>query len=66
MFASVHNDMTQHELIESARREGAQVYGTSRMWFSKTGPESDVLIGFSAIALDDIAPGVRALARAWL
>ena len=37
-----------------------------RMWFSKPAPENNVMIGFSAIALDNIEPGVRALARAWL
>lgn len=65
LYTTVRNGMSQHELLASALSEGAKVYGTSRMWFSKPAPEENVMIGFSAIAREDIAPGVAALARAW-
>ncbi|MBQ9002660.1 MAG: PLP-dependent aminotransferase family protein [Eggerthellaceae bacterium] len=65
LYVSVQNGMTQEELLDSAAREGAKVYGTARMWFSRRAPEENVMIGFSAIAHDDIEPGVAALARAW-
>ena len=65
LFVTVRNGMTQEELLASARAEGAAVYGTKRFWFSKEPPECNVLVGFSAIALEDIEPGVAALARAW-
>ena len=66
LYATVHNGMGQAELLGSALREGAKVYGTSRMWFSKPAPGNNVMIGFSAIAYEDIEPGIAALARAWL
>ena len=65
LYVSVKNGMSQIELLESAREQGATIYGTSRMWFSRPAPEENVMIGFSAIALEDIGPGVRALKRAW-
>ncbi len=65
LYVTVHNGMTQSELLASAQREDAKVYGTTRMWFSKPAPENNVMIGFSAIAFEDIAPGVAALRRAW-
>ena len=65
LYVSVKNGMSQIELLESAREQGATIYGTSRMWFSRPAPEENVMIGFSAIALEDIGPGVRALKRTW-
>ena len=57
---------SQEELMAAARREGAAVYGTKRYWTNvDDAPEGCVLVGFSAIAEDDIEPGVRALARGW-
>ena len=64
-FATVRNGMTQEELISAARGNGANVYGTHRFWFSGNAAESSLMIGFSSIALEDIEPGVAALARAW-
>ncbi len=66
LYVTVHNGMTQSELLESALENSVKVYGTTRMWFSKPAPQNNVMVGFSAIALDDIAPGVRALRNAWL
>jgi len=66
LYVTVRNGMSQADLLDSAMREGAKVYGTARMWFSRPAPENNVMIGFSAIALEDIAPGVAALKRAWM
>ena len=66
LYVTVCNGMTQVELLESALAHDVKVYSTSRMWFSKPAPENNIMIGFSAIALDDIAPGVAALRDAWL
>lgn len=65
LYVTVRNGMTQSELLASAAGKGAKVYGTSRMWFSRPAPEEHVMVGFSAIALEDIEPGVRALREAW-
>lgn len=65
VYASVHNGMDQQQLIESARREGANVYGTKRFWFEHQAPENRIIIGYSSIALDLIPEGVKALKRAW-
>ena len=66
LYVTVHNGMTQHELLETALANSVKVYGTTRMWFSKPAPENNIMIGFSAIAFEDIEPGVNALRSAWL
>ena len=66
LYVTAHNGMSQTELLESALAHDVKVYGTSRMWFSKPAPENNIMIGFSAIALEDIAPGIAALRAAWL
>lgn len=65
-FAAVHNGMNQDELVATARANDAAVYGTHRFWFSREAPNNTLMIGFSSIALEDIEPGVAALAAAWL
>ena len=66
LYVTVRNGMTEPELVASALGQGAMVYGTERMRFPGSPPGSSVMIGFSAIAFEDIAPGVAALKRAWL
>jgi GntR family transcriptional regulator/MocR family aminotransferase len=66
LFVTVHNGMTQDELMGSARKNNVAIYGTKRFWFSKTAPENRIMIGFSAIDIDDIPPGISALRHAWL
>lgn len=65
LYVTVHNGMTQEELIESAARHGARVYDTRRFWFSKPAPKGSVIIGYSSIDIDDIQDGVNALHAAW-
>ena len=66
LHVTVDNGMTEPELLASALQQGAKVYGTSRMRLADDKPGSSVMIGFSAIAFEDIEPGVQALRRAWL
>ena len=66
LYVGVHNGMTQRELVHSAYEQGANVYSTVRFWFSKPADQDKLMLGFSAIADADIAPGVEALRRAWL
>lgn len=65
LYVTVHNGMTQSQLLESARGQGVNVYSTKRYWFSQAPSEQCVIVGFSAIALEDIPIGVEALKRAW-
>lgn len=60
-----HNGLSEEELVGRARAQGAQVYRSSTYWFSGRTHPPQVIVGFSAIAPDEVAPGVQALARAW-
>ncbi len=66
LYVTVRNGMSEQQLVDAALAQGAKVYGTARMRFPGTASTSSVMIGFSAIALEDIEPGVKALRRAWL
>ena len=66
LYVTVRNGMTTDELVTSALEHHAKVYTTERFWFSRPAPEGVVMLGFSAMALEDIAPAVNALAAAWL
>ncbi len=66
LYVTVHNGMDEPELVESALRNDAHVYGASRLRLDGGRPGSSVLIGFSSIAFEDIEPGVAQLRRAWL
>ena len=66
VLAQTVDERSEAELIELAQREGVRVYPTRRYW---NGPMPDdwryVQIGFAGIALEQIEPGIRALAKAW-
>lgn len=66
LYVTVKNGMTTDELVASALAHDAKVYSTERFWFSRPAPEGVVMLGFSAMRLEDIAPAVDALAAAWL
>ncbi len=53
-------------LIELARAHDVRVYEADGYWFSSEHPmDNYVLVGFSSIADEDIADGVRAMREAW-
>lgn len=66
LLVRVLDGRSEDELIDAARAAGVRVYGTSRYWMrTQDAPRGCMLIGFSAIAEEDIAPGIEALAKAW-
>lgn len=66
LLVNVLDGRSQQELLALARAEDVAVYGTDKYWMAADHPlKSCVLVGFSAIAEEDIEPGVQALARAW-
>lgn len=66
LLVDVKDGRSQDELIALARASDVAIYGTDRYWQSADHPlKSCVLVGFSAIAEEDIEPGVAALASAW-
>ena len=67
LYVAVRNGMAQEQLMESAFEQGATVYGSDvYYWSGASHPDNSVLIGFSAIKLEDISAGVAALKKAWL
>ncbi|WP_276915389.1 PLP-dependent aminotransferase family protein [Parvibacter caecicola] len=66
LLVDVKDGRSQEELLALARAAGVAVYGTERYWMSENHPlKSCMLVGFSAIREEDIAPGIDALAQAW-
>lgn len=66
LLISVANGMDQDRLIASARSHDVAVYGTRHFWFAHPARRPQVLLGFTAIRLDDIPPAVVALKDAWI
>jgi len=66
LYAYIHNGMNQQELVSSALERDALVYRTDQCWFENPPDKNTLMIGFSAIAFENIEPGVKALAKAWL
>ena len=65
ILADLDTNLGQRELVERAFAKDVGVYPTTRFWFSRPAPPNELIIGFSAIALEDIAPGTFALRKAW-
>jgi GntR family transcriptional regulator/MocR family aminotransferase len=66
LLVGVQDGRRQNELIYAARHAGVKVYGTNRYWMNEKHPmENYVLIGFSAISVEKIEPGIGRLAKAW-
>jgi len=65
LYVGVKNGMSQRDLVRTAYEQGANVYSTVRFWFANPADQDKLMLGFSAIADADIAPGVEALKRAW-
>lgn len=66
LLVDTKDGRSQEELLALARSAGVIAYGTERYWMTKDHPmKSCILVGFSAIREEDIAPGIAALAKAW-
>ena len=64
LLVSVKDGRSQDELVTTAAAAGVQVYGTRQYWMGN--PQDDnILVGFSAIAPENIEPGIEALTQAW-
>ncbi|MEY8562797.1 PLP-dependent aminotransferase family protein [Eggerthellaceae bacterium 3-80] len=67
LLVEVYDERTSQELIDVARAADVLVYDTEKYWMGKRPLTSRMLlIGFSSIAEQDIEPGIKALANAWL
>lgn len=66
LYVTVRNGMKEPELLAKALENDVKVYGTDRMRLLGPADLPSIMIGFSAIAFEDIAPGVQALRKAWL
>lgn len=66
VLVSVPGNRSEQELIAAALERGVRVYGTAEYFMTEERPFGTcLLVGHSSIEADDIAPGVRELARAW-
>lgn len=60
------DNKTEKELINLAAQHNIRVYPTSHYWLNGAPKSWDyILLGFSSITLEDIEPGIKALAHAW-
>lgn len=60
------DNKTEKELINLAAQHNIRVYPTNHYWLNGAPKSWDyILLGFSSIALEDIEPGIKALAHAW-
>lgn len=66
MLVVVKDGRTEEELIKAAAANDVAVYGTKKYWnCQENALKGCVLVGFSAIAEQDIEPGIAALMQAW-
>ncbi|MCL2826883.1 MAG: PLP-dependent aminotransferase family protein [Eggerthellaceae bacterium] len=66
VLVRVRDGRSEQQLVGLAREAGVGVYETSRYWMGADPLRGQhILIGFSSIREEDIAPGIQALAQAW-
>lgn len=66
LLLRTYDERSATELIRTAQAAGVCVYPTDQYWLKGAPAQWDyVLLGFSSIGLEDIEPGIAALARAW-
>ena len=66
VLAQATDGRTEDELIRSAAQAGVRVYPTRQYWSGSVPDDWHyVLIGYAGIPINDIEPGIRALAGAW-
>lgn len=66
VLIGVRDGRSEEDLVAAALERGVRVYKTRRYFANADRPfGSCLLVGHSALALEDIAPGIRELASAW-
>lgn len=68
VLVSPKDERDEAALIEAAADADVRVYPTSHYWMPRVKRDNRrarILIGYSAIAVNDIEPGIEALAQAW-
>lgn len=67
LLLTVENGMKQSELLSSAEKQGAKVYGLSGYYSFPVAnlPENTVVAGFSGLNEQQLVKGAKALERAW-
>lgn len=66
LLLRTRDERSASKLIRTAQAGGVRVYPTDQYWLEGAPAQWDyVLLGFSSIGLNDIEPGIAALARAW-
>ena len=66
VLVRTRDERSEEELIRLARQADVRVYPTSQDWLTPRPEEWNyVLVGYSAIPLENIDAGIRALAHAW-
>lgn len=66
ILLKIGNEMSEDQLIFTAKQEGVKVYPTSIYWLdSKKAMTSTVLMGFGGLSEEDIQAGIAKLGKAW-
>ncbi|KYG26097.1 PLP-dependent aminotransferase family protein [Alkalihalobacillus trypoxylicola] len=66
ILLKIDNQMSEAELIHSARENDVKVYATSTYWMNETNTESPmILLGFGGLTEEQIREGISRLCRAW-
>jgi len=66
VLVATRDGRSESELIEAARAADVQVYPTALYWSHDVPADwRYILLGYAGIALNDIEPGIAALAKAW-
>jgi len=66
LLVQINCNASAQKLVEQAAKAGIVISASDKLWTQVEPPlYPQILLGFSAIALDDIAPAVRLLRKIW-
>ncbi len=66
ILLEVHNGMSEHQLIDAAKKVEVKVYPVSDYWLQTENYTNNmVLIGYSSLSEDEIIQGITRLSSAW-
>lgn len=68
LILKVKNEMSEKELVLSAKKHGVKVHGISQFYLDKTIPNTEplILLGYATIYEDEIFKAIAKLQKAWL